>query len=88
MRPVRIYQASQAALHPGYRRNKAAMIHIALLVAYTLFLAWLGLNVLLLIVLSVVVLFRRPSGSPAEEAQEVLDRVDAYSATDGRTIAD
>ena len=30
------------------------MIHIALLVAYTLLLAWLGLNVLLLIVLSVV----------------------------------
>ena len=45
------------------------MIHIALLVAYTLFLAWLGINVLLLIVLGVVVLFRRPSGWAAEEVQ-------------------
>ena len=63
------------------------MIHIALLVAYTLFLAWLGLNVLLLIVLGVVVLFRKTSDWPAEEAQKLLDEAVAYSATDGRSIA-
>jgi hypothetical protein len=63
------------------------MIHIALRVAYALLLAWLGLNVLLFAVLGVVALFARPSGSPTEEAQEILDRADAFSATDGRTIS-
>jgi hypothetical protein len=46
------------------------MVHIALRVAYLLFLAWLGLNVLLFTVLGVVALFSRPSGAPANEAQE------------------
>lgn len=64
------------------------MIHIALRVAYALFLTWLGLNVLLFIALGVVVLFRRPSDSPAEEAQEALNGADAFSTTDGRTVAD
>jgi hypothetical protein len=63
------------------------MIHIALRVAYALVVAWLGLNVLLLIALGVV-LFTRPSDSPAKEAQEALDRADACSSTDGRAIAD
>ena len=50
------------------------MIHIALRVAYVLFLAWLGLDVLLLIVLCAVVFFRRQSGWPAMEAQRSSTR--------------
>jgi hypothetical protein len=45
------------------------MIHIALRVAYLLFLVWLGLNVLLFTVLGVVALFSRLSRAPANEAQ-------------------
>jgi len=64
------------------------MIHVVLRIGYALFLAWLGLNVLLFIVLGVVVLFSRPSGSPPKEAQEILDGAEAFSTTDGRTVAD
>ena len=52
------------------------MIHIALRIAYALFLVWLGLVVLLLIVLGVVMLLSRLSA--AKEAQEILDEADAY----------
>ena len=68
--------------------GKNAMIHIALGVVYVLFLAWLGLDVLLLIVLCAVMLFRRESGWAAMEAQRILDEDDAFSTTDRRTIAD
>ena len=52
------------------------MIHLV----FALFLAWLGLLVLLFIVLGLVILFRRLSAP--EEAQELPDDVDAHSATD------
>jgi hypothetical protein len=63
------------------------MIHIALRVAYVLFLAWLGLDVLLLIVLCAVMFFRRQSTWPDMEAQRILNEADVFSTTDGRTIA-
>jgi hypothetical protein len=62
------------------------MIHIAIRVAYALFLAWLGLDVLLFIVLCMLMLFSRLPA--AREAQEILDEADACSTTGGRTIAD
>ncbi len=55
------------------------MIHIALRIAYVLFLAWLGLNVLLFVALGVGMLFSRLSA--AKEAQEILDEADAYFMT-------
>jgi hypothetical protein len=63
-------EAAQGPPHIGLVGGNRAMIHIALRVAYLLFLAWLGLNVLLFTVLGVVALFSRPSGSPANEARE------------------
>ncbi len=58
------------------------MIHLALRIAYALFLAWFGLVVLLFIALGVVMFFRRLSA--AKEAQEILDEADAvYTNTRG-----
>ena len=52
------------------------MIHLALRIAYALFLVWFGLVVLLFIALGVVMLFCRLSA--AKEAQEILDEADAF----------
>lgn len=54
------------------------MIHLALRIAYALFLVWFGLVVLLFIALGVVTLFGRLSA--AKEAQEILDEADAKVA--------
>ena len=54
------------------------MIHLALRIAYALFLVWFGLVVLLFIALGVVMFFRRLSA--AKEAQEILDEADAKVA--------
>lgn len=51
------------------------MIHIALRIAYALFLAWLGSNVLLFIAIGVLMFLSRRSA--AKEAQELLDEADA-----------
>ena len=55
------------------------MIHIALRIAYALFLVWLGLVVLLLVVLGVAMLIGRLSA--AKKAQEILDEADASFTT-------
>jgi hypothetical protein len=56
------------------------MFHIALRVVYVLFLAWLGLNIFLSIVLVVVILFSRLTA--VEAVQEISVEADPYSATD------
>jgi hypothetical protein len=52
------------------------MIHLALRIAYALFLVWFGLVVLLSIALGVAMLFGRLSAG--KEAQEILDEADAF----------